>query len=165
MRCELTLMKKKKTIDKMTALLKLQRYCAYQDRCHQEVRKKLIDLGVYGLDLENVITELIADNFLNEERFACSYARGKFRMKGWGKIRIRRELKQRQISDYCIKKAMKEIEEVDYRDKLEALLVKKARTSKEKDQFKLNGALAKFAIGKGYETSLVWLVIKELYPR
>ena len=158
-------MKNKKSTDKHTALIKLQRYCVYQDRCHQEVRKKLLDLGVYGLDLENVITELIADNFLNEERFACSYARGKFRMKGWGKIRIKQELKRRQISDYCIKKAMKEIEEVDYRDKLEALLVKKANTAKEKNQFKLNGALANFAIRKGYEASLVWTVIKELYPR
>jgi len=157
-------MKNKKSTDKLTALIKLQRYCVYQDRCHQEVRKKLLDLGVYGLDLENVITELIADNFLNEERFACSYARGKFRMKGWGKTRIKMELKRRQISEYCIKKAMKEIEEVDYRDKLEALLIKKAKTSKEKDQFKLNGALAKFAIRKGYEVSLVWTVIKELYP-
>ena len=158
-------MKNKKTTDKITALIKLQRYCVYQDRCHQEVRKKLLDLGVYDLDLENVITELISDNFLNEERFACSYARGKFRMKGWGKIRIKIELKRRQISEYCIKKAMKEIEEVDYRDKLEALLVKKAKTSREKNQFKLNGALANFAIRKGYEASLVWTVIKELYPR
>lgn len=157
-------MEKKKSTDKITALFKLQRYCAYQDRCHKEVRTKLLDLGVYGLDLENVITELIADNFLNEERFACSYARGKFRMKGWGKIRIRQELKKRQISDYCIKKAMKEIEEEDYMQKLEALILKKEKTLKETNRFKKNGLLAQFVIRKGYEAGLVWYVIKELFP-
>ncbi len=157
-------MAQKKRTDKVTALKKLQRYCAYQDRCHQEVRKKLIDLGVYGLDLENVITELIAENFLNEERFACSYARGKFRMKKWGRIRIRQELKQRRISDYCIRKAMKEIEEDDYRKALKALLKKKDNEKKEKNLFKLRATIAAYAIRKGYESKLVWELVKELKP-
>ena len=152
----------KKRIDKITALKKLQRYCAYQDRCHKEVRNKLLNLGVYGMDLERVITELIADNFLNEERFACSYARGKFRMKAWGRVRIKQELKQRSISEYCIRKAMKEIEEDDYMQALKDLLLKKEKLSKETDPFKLNGALANFAIRRGFETNLVWSVIKEM---
>ena len=157
-------MPSKKRIDKVTALLKLQRYCAYQDRCHQEVRTKLINLGVYGLDLENVITELIADNFLNEERYACSYARGKFRMKGWGRIRIRRELKLRKISDYCIRKAMKEIEEDEYLDTLKDILTKKEKLSREKDLFKRRGSLANFAIRRGFESNLVWSTVKEIIP-
>jgi len=157
-------MSSKKRTDKATALLKLQRYCAYQDRCHKEVRTKLINLGVYGLDLENVITELIADNFLNEERYACSYARGKFRMKGWGRVRIRQELKFRKISDYCIKKAMKEIEEDDYMATLKEILIKKERLSREKDSFKRRGGLANFAIRRGFESNLVWLVVKEILP-
>ena len=94
---------------KLEALKKLQKYCAYQDRCHQEVRSKLLDLGIYGDDLENVMVELIEENFLNEERFARSYARGKFRIKKWGKVRILRELKQRQISAYCIRKGMEKL--------------------------------------------------------
>ena len=93
--------KAKKYISPEDALAKLQRYCAYQDRCHQEVRTKLIDLGVFGDTLEEIITDLIKDNFLNEERFARSYARGKFRMRKWGRIKIRQELKLRKISDYC----------------------------------------------------------------
>ena len=155
-------MANKKRIDKITALKKLQRYCVYQDRCHQEVRMKLINLGVYGSDLENVITELIEDNFLNEECFACSYARGKFRMKGWGRVRIVQELKQRRISEYCIRKAMKEIEDEDYINTLKALLTKKENISKETDKFKLNGSLANFAIRRGFESSIVWSVLKEM---
>jgi regulatory protein len=111
------LQKKKKYISKDDALLKLQAYCAYQDRCHSEVRSKLLDLGIYGDDLEDIIVALIEDNFLNEERYARSYARGKFRIKQWGRLRIRRELKFRKISDYCIRKAMEEIDENDYHTK------------------------------------------------
>ncbi|MEL6865034.1 MAG: regulatory protein RecX [Bacteroidota bacterium] len=155
--------KRKSTyISREKALAKLQKYCAYQDRCHQEVRSKLLDLGVYGDDLEWIMADLIEDNFLNEERFARSYARGKFRFKHWGRIRIRRELKQRQISDYCLRKAMEEIEEEDYRQTLDQLLRKKGRLLKEKEVFKRNAKLAAFAIRKGYESGLVWELIKAL---
>ncbi len=106
--------KPKKYISQAEALQKLQRYCAYQDRCHSEVRSKLLDLGIYGDELEEIIAELITDNFLNEERFARSYARGKFNIKKWGRHRIKQELKRRQITDYCLRKAMEEIEETDY---------------------------------------------------
>ncbi|MFT4665039.1 MAG: regulatory protein [Polaribacter sp.] len=158
-------MKKEKIfLDKDEALLKLQRYCVYQDRCHQEVRTKLISYGVYGLDLENVITELISENFLNEERFARSYAGGKFRIKKWGRVRIVLELKRRRISAYCIKKGLAEIGDVDYRETLERLLEKKSDTIHENNTFKKNGKLAKFVIGKGYEAHLVWEVIKEKWP-
>ena len=98
---------------------KLEKYCTYQDRCHKEVRTKLLQLKVYGDDLEGIMSQLVQDNFLNEERFARSYARGKFRIKAWGKMRIANELRIRDISDYCIRKALTEIEEDDYMDTLD----------------------------------------------
>jgi len=145
--------------EKDRALRKLQKYCAYQDRCHQEVRSKLLDLKIYGDDLEDIIVQLIEENFLNEERFARSYARGKFRIKNWGRTRILQELKRRKISAYCIKKAMEEIEEEDYEQTLLKLLEKKRKQLKEKKPFILKGKLAKYLIGKGYESGLVWTLV------
>lgn len=153
-----------KWISKADALKKLQRYCAYQDRCHQEVRKKLLDLGLYGPDLEDVITDLITDSFLNEERFARSYARGKFRMKQWGRMRIKRELKQRNISDYCIRKAMEEIETADYQQTLEQVLIKRLPKVKESKPYQVRKKLADYGIRRGYETALVWEYAKRLVP-
>lgn len=157
-------MNKKKQLDKSQALKKLQRYCAYQDRCHQEVRSKLIELGMYGMDLEEIISDLIGDNFLNEERFAKSYVGGKFRVKHWGRVRIRQELKKRNISAYCIKKGMAEIEEEDYLKTLEHVLTKKRASLKQRDKFKKNGELAKYAMNKGFESNLVWALIKKKWP-
>lgn len=153
--------KKKKWISRDDALVKLQWYCVYQDRCHQEVRQKGLDLGLYGHELEEVISELISENFLNEERFARSYARGKFRMKKWGRDRIRRELKQRRISDYCVRKAMEEIDELDsYHDTLRQLIQKKADRTRETNLFKKRAKVAQYVIRKGYEKDLVWEMVK-----
>lgn len=146
----------KKYVSREDALQKLQHYCAYQDRCHREVRSKLLTLGIYGEELEEIITELIQENFLNEERFACSFARGKFRLKQWGRNRILRELKMRQISDYCIRKAMEEIKDEDYYQTLQEVLTKKAKTLKDTDTFKRNQKLAQHAIQRGFEPELVW---------
>lgn len=138
------------------ALKKLQRYCAYQDRCHQEVRRKLLDLKVYGETLEAVIAELIQDNFLNEERFARSYARGKFRMKKWGWWRISQELKKRQISEYCIRKAKEEIEEDVYLETLESVLQKRFRDKPGiTAYYEKRQDLIKYGMSRGYETPLV----------
>ncbi len=155
--------KKKKWISRDDALKKLQRYCAYQDRCHQEVRAKLLDLGVYGHDLEEIITELIAENFLNEERFARSFACGKFRMKQWGRLRILRELRQRQISDYCIRKAMEELDPDAYAATLEEVIRKKEAQLRESDAFKLRSKLGQYAISRGFEPEMVWKLISEEY--
>ena len=150
--------------EKDRALHKLQKYCAYQDRCHQEVRSKLLDLQIYGDDLEDIIVSLIEENFLDEERFARSYARGKFRMKKWGRVKIQQELKKRKISAYCLKKAMTEIEETEYIDTLFAIIEKKRKDyeRKEKNLFKLKGKIAKYVIGRGYESTLVWEMLREL---
>jgi len=112
------------------ALEKLRKYCAYQDRCHKEVRTKLIQLQVYGDDLEEVMSHLISEDFLNEERFARSFARGKFRMKRWGRIKIKIELKKRYVSDYCIRKGMEEIDEVAYDETIQYLIKKHKLFSK-----------------------------------
>ncbi len=151
-----------KYVSKDDALKKLQRYCAYQERCHKEVRQKLYDLNIYGDDLEDIIVDLITDDFLNEERFAKMYAGGKFRIKKWGRIRIKQELKLRRISAYCIKKAMAEIEEDDYIKTLCEVIEKRRGLVTEPNEFRLKGNLAKYAISRGFETSLVWDEIKKM---
>ena len=95
---------------------KLEHYCAYQERCHQEVSQKLKDLGVFGIPMDTVISHLIEENYLNETRYAEHFVRGKFSIKKWGKRRLLRELKQRHISDWNIKNAMKEISDKAYRE-------------------------------------------------
>jgi regulatory protein len=156
------LQKKKKYLSKEDALKKMEQYCAYQDRCHSEVRNKLLQLGIYGDDLEEIIVALIADNFLNEERFAKSYVRGKFRMKHWGKMRLYRELKFRKISDYCIKKAMEEIPEEDYYEILEQVLLKKKRLTREENPFKLKLKLTQYGMSRGFEMDVIREVLKNL---
>lgn len=154
--------KKNKSVGKYTALEKLQKYCAYQDRCHQEVRYKLMDLGIYGEEQGQIIAELITENFLNEERFARSYARGKFRMKGWGKMKIIKELKRRQISAYCLKKGLEEIEDEAYEKKLLEILEKKNKTIKEINIYVRRNKLYTYAYNKGYESFLIQSFVKVL---
>ncbi len=101
----------KKSLTKEQALQKLKHYCAYQERAHSEVKEKLYDLGVWKKDHDEIISTLIEENYLNEERFAIAFAGGKWRVKHWGRVKIKYELKQKQVSEYCIKKAMKQIDE------------------------------------------------------
>lgn len=152
----------KKYTSKADALVKLQRYCAYQDRCHQEVRSKLIEIGCYGQDLEDVMASLIEDKFLDEERFARSFARGKFRMKQWGRNRIQQELKMRKISDYCIRKAMEEIKEGEYLSTLKEVLEKRASQIAETDDFTRKGKLAQYAMSRGFEADLIWQILGKI---
>ena len=100
-------------------------YCRYQERCHQEVRNKLYELGCTTHEVEQQLTRLIEANALNEERFARAFAGGKFRMKQWGREKIKQQLKLRKISDYCIRKAMTEIDENEYEKTLRKLAYKK----------------------------------------
>ena len=152
----------KKYLSYDDALARMQKYCAYQERCHQEVRRKLIGLGIYGLELENILIQLIEDDFLNEERFARSYARGKFEMNGWGRIRIRQELYRRDISEFCIGKAMEEIDPSDYRATLEKTVRKKSARTREADPFVKRNKVAAYCIRRGFEPPLVWEKVKEL---
>lgn len=105
----------------------IRSYCAYQERSHAEVRIKLKELGIYSKDAEGYIAYLIEENFLNEERYASSFARGKFYVKKWGKVKIVYRLKQQQISEYCIQKALMEIDDNDYLQTIQHLAEKKKK--------------------------------------
>ncbi len=156
----------KKPIIKITdphiALVKMQSWCAYQERCQHDARQKLYELGLWQEAVENIIVLLIQENFLNEERFATQFARGKFNIKKWGRIKIKQELKQKRISDYCLKKALQQIEEEDYLIALKKLIVKKQLTTTEKNIFKLKQKLYAYAASKGYESDLIIDVLKEM---
>ncbi|NNE28365.1 MAG: RecX family transcriptional regulator [Saprospiraceae bacterium] len=158
-------MPKQKTLTKSEALAKLMKYCAYQDRCHREVRTKLLSLEIYGDELEEIMAQLIQENFLNEERFARSFARGKFRNKGWGRMKIKRELTSRDISDYCIRKGMGEIEDEEYLQKLRTILEKKSVALEEKNLFEKKQKLVNFALRRGFESEHIWKILDELIPR
>lgn len=144
------------------AFTKICNFCAYQERSQQEVRDKLYSYGLYQDDVENLICDLIEENFINEERFAKIYAGSKFRTKKWGRIKITQNLKQKGISDYCIRSGMKEIEEDDYDQTLEEILVKKYPTVTGATHYLRKQKLARFAIGRGFEPQLVWAKIKEV---
>ena len=118
-------MEAKKSITISEAKKNIEHYCAYQERCHKEVVNKLKDLGIIQNAIDVIVTDLIQNNYLNETRFAQSFARGKFKIKKWGKVKIHRELNKRKISEYNIKMGMKEISESDYEETFNKLLDKK----------------------------------------
>ena len=141
------------------ALTKIMKYCAYQDRCQQEVRQKLHEIGAPYESIEDLICTLIDDNFLDEERFSRSYVRGKFYYKSWGRKKIVQSLKQKGISEYCIKKGLEEIIESDYRSTLKSLIVKRIGINQEKWSFEDKQKAAQFLFNKGYEGELIWDMI------
>jgi len=132
------------------ALAKLQRYCAYQERSHNEVRTKLIDIKCYGDTLEEVISALIQDDFLNEQRFAETFTSGKYRLKSWGRNKIKQALKKKYVSDYCIRKGLASIDEIEYMETLERTMRKYHHLYVHLDAFSLRGRIFKFGINKGY---------------
>lgn len=135
---------------------KIKQYCAYQERCHAEVRDKLYSFGLNKMEVEEIISMLITENYLNEERFAIHYAGGKFRMKQWGKIKIKQALKMKQVGDYCIKKALKEIDEGEYEKTFQKLAEQKLKTLKsEKNIFIKKRKLQDYLLMKGYESERV----------
>lgn len=141
------------------ALSKAAMFCAYQERTQQEVRDRLKEWGVLGDDAEEVIAELIKQNYLNEERFAKSFAGGKFRVKGWGKRKIKQHLQQRGISGHNLDQAMKEIAPADYRDTLTELLTKKRQTIRDDNPLVVKQKLVRYALSKGYESDLIFAVL------
>ena len=140
---------------------KLVKFCVYRERCHKEVRSKLLSEKVYGDDLEEIIFFLINEDFLNEERYARSYARGKFRNNKWGIQKIRLNLKQKNISDYCLRKAMEEIDKEEYEETAKELIEKKL-----KDDFSFlhKNKVYKYMLGRGYEPHLIKNVLDEFHP-
>ena len=147
---------RKKVLTPRQAKLKAESYCAYQERAQQEVRDKLYEWGLHELDVENIIAELIADNFLNEERFAKAYVSGKFRMKGWGIIKIKQHLKAKRISEPLIKIALREIDLDEYELKLEELITKKIGENPNKLSLAEKAKVVRYLQSKGYESHLIF---------
>ncbi len=141
---------------------KLEQYCAYQERCHEEVIQKLKSLNMIPQAIDSIIGHLLEHNFLNEERFARSFARGKFRIKHWGRVRIVRELKARQISRYNIDAALKEINEEEYITAFNELVSKQWESIREGNILKKKKKIHDFLLRKGYESHLVYTKINEL---
>lgn len=152
----------KKQLTKEQALQKLRHYCAYQERSHSEVRDKLYQLGVWKKDHDEIIASLIEDNYLNEERFAIAFAGGKFRMKQWGRVKIKYELKQKQVSDYSIKKALKTIDEEEYHRLLSKLAEDKYGSLKSEQYLIRKKKTQDYLMQKGFEPELVAGVLKDI---
>lgn len=144
------------------ALPKIKQYCAYQERSHSEVKDKLYGFGLIKNDIEDIISKLIEENYLNEERFAIQFAGGKFRIKHWGKVKIKYELKQKQVSDYCIKKALAEIDNSEYKKTLYKLADIKLKSLKsEKNIFTKKRKLQDHLLMKGFELNLVKEIVND----
>ncbi len=138
------------------SLPKIRQYCAYQERCHKEVREKLYSFGLRKTEVEEIVSTLIGENYLNEERYAIQFAGGKFRMKHWGKNKIKQALKFNQVSEYCIRKAMLEIDEQAYETAFQNALEQKLKTLKtEKNIFVRKRKLQDFLLQRGFENDLV----------
>ncbi|MDE0534777.1 regulatory protein RecX [Tenacibaculum sp. L6] len=140
----------------------MEHYCVYQDRCHKEIEAKLREYRLIPEAREHILLHLLEHNFLNEERFSRSFARGKFRIKKWGKERIVRELKFRDISTYNIKSALKEIDEEEYIKTLYELVDKKNALVKETNKFKRKKKIADYLLYRGFESNLVYEALKTI---
>lgn len=155
-------MKKEKSFTVDEIKRKIEQYCVYQDRCHKEVDQKMSDYNLIPEAKELILLSLMKDNFLNEERFSKSFARGKFRIKNWGKQRIIRELKFRDISAYNIKTALNEIDEQEYIDTIYRITENRNTVISETNQFKRKKKLIDFLMRKGFENELVFKVVNEV---
>jgi len=143
------------------ATKKLEHYCAYQERCHKEVITKLREMRMVPQARDLIVTHLIQENYLNEERFARAFARGKFRIKKWGRNRIVSELKQRAISKYNIKAALSEIDDNDYLTTFDELAEKRIREIKETHPQKRKKKLVDYLLYRGWESNLVYEKTRE----
>ena len=159
----MTFLKKEKVFTRKSLFIKLSSFCAYQERTQQEVRGKLYELGADKDLTEELIADLITENFINEERFAKTFAGGNFRLKKWGRNRIVKELENKEITSYCIRKGLEEINEKEYLKTLKELLNKKNSEEKEENPYKRKHKLSLYAIRKGYEPELVWEILNELF--
>jgi len=154
--------KKIKITDEKVAQTKAEHFCAYQERAQQEVRDKLYDWGLWPDAVENIIVNLIGGNFLNEERFTKAYVQGKFKQKGWGRIKIKQGLKFKKIPDGLIKKGLFTIDGEEYTAMLAKVLQKKAAILKEKDPYQRRYKLQQYAMSRGFEGDLINDVLKEI---
>ena len=149
------------TVDE--ALSKLQKYCSYQDRCHKEVDQKLKEMRMIPEASNQIIMALIDGDYLNEERFASAFVRGKFKIKKWGRHRLTSELKQRNISKYLIDKALRQISEVAYKAPFESLADKKAASITGVSAFKKKKKLADYLLYRGWDSSMVYEKVNQVF--
>ena len=147
--------KQKKTLTPLQAKAKAENYCAYQERAQQEVRNKLYEWGLDQETLENIIAQLIEENFLNEERFAKAYTLGRFRMKGWGKIKIKQHLKLKKVSEPLIRLALKTIDIDEYNKKIEETINKKTKSTKTTISLTEKSKIHKYLQSKGFENEII----------
>jgi len=147
-------------LDKKQALTKAEHFCAYQERSQKEVRYKLVEWGLRGDELEEILSELIVNNFLNEERFAKHYASGKFGIKKWGRIKIKQGLKLKGVPDRILQKALYSLDDDDYMETLQTLALKKAAVMQESNPIKKKMKLVAYLQGRGFETDLILLALK-----
>jgi len=153
---------KKQALSPEQALQKARHYCGYQERCHSEAQEKLYSFGLRKPQVEAALATLIEEGYLNEERFAIQYAGGHFRLKQWGKVRIRYQLKQKHVSDYCIKKALAAIDEEEYSRTLARLAEQKWESLKEEENvLTRKQKLQSFLQQKGYEIDLIKAVAEK----
>lgn len=153
----------KKQLTKEQALQKARHYCGYQERSHAEVKEKLYSFGLRKQEVEEILSQLIEEDYLNEERFAQQFAGGHFRIKHWGRVKITYELKQKRVSEYCIRKGLKEIDEEDYMKMLEKLAGDKWNTLKsEPNLFIKMRKTQDYLLQKGYENGLVREAIEKI---
>ena len=141
---------------------KLRHYCAFQERCISEVTGKLHEWKVNPKHFEKIIEQLINENYLNEERFARSFASGKFRINRWGKTKIIHELERRQVPDLIIQIGLEEIDDEEYEETLKEILQRKKREIKEKDPWKSKQKLIAYAVQKGFDYGLARRVVEGL---
>lgn len=144
------------------ALQKVKHYCAYQERCHSEVKEKLYNFGLRKHDVELLMSQLIEEDYLNEERFAKLFAGSKFRTKQWGRVKVKYELKQKQVGDYIIKKAMQEIDDEVYVKTLQQLATKKWNSLKAEQYINRQVKTQNYLMQKGYEADLVSKAIQQI---
>ena len=152
-----------KIITHIEGLEKAKSYCAYQERCHKEVSDKLYSWKLNADEINYIIDHLIQENYLNEERFAIAFAGGKFRIKHWGRQKIVTKLKEKRVSEYCIKKALEEIDDQEYIITLHRLIEKKHSSLKGKNPFTKKKKTAAYIYSKGYENDLIWEHLNNCY--
>lgn len=140
----------------------IYKYCNYQERCHQEVLSKLFELGAGREYADQLIAELIEANLLNEERFTKSYCRGKFSLKKWGRNKIRMHLKQKKVSDYCIKKGLAQIDEEDYEKTLQNLCERLLEKYQKDPLWMRQAKTTRYLLGRGFEGNLIKEVLSTI---
>ena len=150
-----------KTLELGEAKAKIAKYCAYQERAHGEVKTKLYSYGLNTNEVDEILAWLITENYVNEERYANTYTSGKFRIKRWGRVKIRQNLLFKDISEYSINGALATIDEKEYLSTIDKLIEIKVGSINAPNIFELRHKISRSIIGKGFESELVWERIKE----